>query len=164
MSEKELLTKKFINVDMNDAQISTIEKPIIGTDALATCRGVLLYSEEKKVAIVAHVSCDEYVVMDTINKIFKIIVDNKLYGVKFKYKIFPGYYPEDHYGITLILEKYFADFMPFGDEELLGNVINRDDATESCCFAFDASSGRFVTDKVFFGLDYYSVNGNGQAR
>ena len=50
MTEKELLTKKFILVDMNDAQISTEDRPIIGTQALATCIGVLLYNEEKKVA------------------------------------------------------------------------------------------------------------------
>lgn len=164
MNERELLARKFINVRMNDAQISTSERPIIGTDALSTCRGVLLYSEEKNVAIVAHVSCEEYMVMDTIDKIFKIITDNKLYRVKFKYKIFPGYYPDDHYGITSKLEEYFKDFIPFKDEELLGVVIVRDDAGESCCFAFDVDSGRFVTDKVYFDSDYIAVNGKGKGR
>ena len=46
MDEKEILTKKFILVDMADAQISTDDKPIIGTQALVTCVGVLLYNEE----------------------------------------------------------------------------------------------------------------------
>ena len=47
MNELEQNTKKFILVGMNDAKISTNDRPIIGTDALATCIGLLLYSEEK---------------------------------------------------------------------------------------------------------------------
>ena len=74
MTEKELLTKKFILVDMDDAQISTEDRPIIGTQALATCIGVLLYSEEKKLAIVAHVSSEP---IQTIDKIFKLITKYK---------------------------------------------------------------------------------------
>ena len=56
MDEKENLTKKFILVKMRDMQISTDEKPIIGTQSLATCVGVLIYSEESKKAIVAHIA------------------------------------------------------------------------------------------------------------
>ena len=52
---KEQLKQKMIIVEMNDADISTEEKPIIGTYALATCLGVLLYSEETRKAIVAHI-------------------------------------------------------------------------------------------------------------
>jgi len=103
MNDKEKLTKKFIMVGMNDAKISTEENPIIGTEALATCIGVLLYSEEKKIAIVAHVSSQP---METIDKIFDIIVKNKLYSVNFKYKIIRGYY-EEHYGVEDILKNIF---------------------------------------------------------
>lgn len=158
MSEKELLTKKFILVGMEDAKISTVEKPIIGTHALATCHGVLLYSEETKQAIVAHVPCDEYKAIDTINKIFRLIRENNLLKIKFKYKIFSGYYVEDHYNITELLEKHFTDFIPFDEKYIPENAIQKDESTESCEFAFDASNGKFVSDKVFFGTYYYIIN------
>lgn len=154
MTEKELLTKKFILVDMNDAQISTEDRPIIGTQALATCIGVLLYNEEKKVAIVAHVSSEP---MRAIDKIFNLIIENKLYSTKFKYKIITGCYDE-HYQVKELLEEYFNDFIPFGENEILHSDIQIDEQTTSKQFAFDASTGKFVTDRVFFGRDYYMIN------
>jgi len=156
MNEKELMTKKFILVNMNDAAISTEERPIIGTHALATCIGVLLYSEEKKIAIVAHVPSDPMVAID---RIFEIIIKNKLVSTVFKYKIIPGYY-EEHYNTKMLLEKYFSHFIPFSDSEIPEDAVHIDEGTTSKEFAFDASTGKFVTDKVFFGLDYYAVNGN----
>ena len=157
MDEKELMTKKFILVGMDEAKISTHEKPIIGTHALATCIGVLLYSEEKNLAIVAHVSCSEP--SEVIDKIFRIIIENKLISTVFKYKIIPGYY-EERYNIKFLLEKYFSHFVPFDEEEVPENAIHIDEEMTSKEFAFDASTGEFVTDKVFFGLDYYAVNDN----
>lgn len=74
---------------MDDTKISTKEKPIIGTQALATCIGVLLYDEENKVAIVAHISSEPIPIID---KIFNLIMKNKLYNNKLKYKIIAGYY------------------------------------------------------------------------
>lgn len=155
MSEKELMTKKMILVGMNDAKISTVDKPIIGTHALATCIGVLLYSEDKKVAIVAHVPSDPMVAIDNI---FKVIIENKLVSTTFKYLIIPGYY-EEHYDTKFVLEQYFSHFIPFDDREILETAVRVDEETTSKEFAFDASTGKFVTDKVFFGLDYYNVNG-----
>lgn len=154
MTEKELLTQKFILVDMDDAQISTEEKPIIGTHALATCIGVLLYSEEKKTAIVAHVSSEP---MRSIDKIFNLIIENKLYSTKFKYKIITGYY-EEHYQVKKLLEEHFKDFIPFGENEILHSDIQIAEETTSKQFAFNASTGKFVTDKVLFGADYYMIN------
>ena len=154
MTEKELLTKKFILVNMDDAQISTEERPIIGTHALATCLGVLLYSEEKKVAIVAHVSSEP---MCAIDKIFNLILQNKLYRTKLKYKIIPGFY-EEHYNTKELLEAHLKDYIPFGENEIPEYAVKIDDETMSKEFAFDASTGKFVTDKVLFGTDYYIVN------
>ena len=155
MGYREILTKKFTMVGVNDARISTDEKPIVGTEALATCIGVLLYSEEKKIAIVAHVSSQP---METIDKIFNIIVKNKLYSVNFKYKIIPGYY-EEHYEVEDILKKHLSHFTPFEDNEITEKDIRISEEYTSKEFAFDASTGKFVTDKVYFGLDYLSVNG-----
>lgn len=158
MSEKEMLTKKFIMVDMDDAKMSTSERPIIGTQALATCLGVLLYDEVGRQAIVAHVSSEPIKALD---KIFNIIIENKLLKVKFKYKIIWGTdrEPAEFHHVVDILEKHFSDFIPFGENELSEGGIRTDENTMSRKFAFDALTGKFVTDKVLFGTDYYVVNG-----
>lgn len=154
MNEIEQNTKKFILVGMNDAKISTNNKPIIGTDALATCTGLLLYSEAKKLAIVAHVAPDN---IEAIDKVFQIIIDNKLRNTKFKYLIIPGYYKE-HYNTIDLIEKHMTDFTPFDLSEIPENAIKRNEETTSHKFAFDASTGKFITDKVLFGTYYYILN------
>ena len=58
-NEEKINLSKLLNiVGMNSADISTFEKPIIGTQALATCFGVLLYDENQKIGIVAHFTHD----------------------------------------------------------------------------------------------------------
>ena len=52
------LTYLFKMANMNEAVISNEEKPIVGTQALATCFGLLLYDENNKTALVAHLSTD----------------------------------------------------------------------------------------------------------
>ena len=42
------LTYLFKMANMNEAVISNEEKPIVGTQALATCFGLLLYDENNK--------------------------------------------------------------------------------------------------------------------
>lgn len=156
MNDKKELTKKFIMVDMNDAMISTNDRYIIGTDALATCTGVLIYSENTKRAIVAHISSDY---MKAIDKIFNLIIKNKLYNEKLKYAIIRGTDIEahDYYGIINILLEHFKDYIPFNDNIVL-NGVGLDEKTFSNQFAFDALNGEFVTNKVLFGIDYYIVN------
>ena len=154
MTDKELLTKKFILVGMDDTKISTKEKPIIGTQALATCIGVLLYDEENKVAIVAHISSEPIPIID---KIFNLIMKNKLYNNKLKYKIITGYY-EGRPDIKKILEAHFKDFIPLEETLITSNAVITDDKIPSRQFAFDASSGKFVSDKVLFGTEYYIIN------
>ena len=154
MDEKENLTKKFIMVRMNDAQITTEEMSIIGTEALATCVGVLLYSKEKKVAIVAHASVDPMIVID---KIFELIIKNRLNSVVFKYEIIPGY-EKEHSGIEEALRRHFTHFIPFNDNEISEGDIRTNEEYISREFAFDASTGEFVTDKVYFGIEYECIN------
>lgn len=50
---KEELLQKLTLVAMDHADITTLDKPIIGTHSLAPCLGILLYDEEKKMALVA---------------------------------------------------------------------------------------------------------------
>lgn len=138
------LTKEMIIVSMNDANITTEDRPIIGTYALATCLGVLLYSEEKKKAIVAHVVASNPIY--TLDKIFNLLIKNKLLNTPIKYKIILGYYKDaiEHYNTIEILEKHFKDFIQY-DGEI---DINIDDTLGANAFAFDASTGRFVTSSI----------------
>ena len=157
MNEMIELSKKFIMVNMDDAMISTDEKPIIGTEALATCTGVLIYCEELKKAIVAHISSDYN---KTIDRIFKLIIDNKLYRFPLKYKIILGAdkgKAANYHGIIAYLEKHFKEFPMIEYRDLYQNDIMTD-KNFSNQFAFDASKGIFVTDRVFFDKDYYMIN------
>ena len=157
MNEKELNTQKMILVRMEDAKISTTEKPIIGTQALATCIGVLLYNEEKKLAIVAHIPPNEFNALITIDKIFQIIIKNKLASTTFKYIIIPGYYKEN-YKVKELIEKHFNHFTPFDEKQIPNYAIQIDENTTTHEFAFDASTGEFVTNNVYFGMEYNIVN------
>ena len=139
------MNKNLIIAGINEAKISTLENPIIGTVGLATCVGILLYSEEHKKAIVAHVSnnCGE-----CVNDTLKLIEESKLDSSPLKYVIIPGYY-KNGYGIEKILDGMYRScpkyFEPY--EVNLENVVGVSGCTHQ--FAFDASSGHFVTDKIF---------------
>lgn len=142
-------------VGMNEAGITTKENPIIGTFALATCFGILLYDEEAKEAIVAHVSTD---IVPTILKIFDLIKVNQ--KRVFKYAIIPGYYSEkeDPYDIKSTLRKLFEDIQTGNIKfEQFKNIpkdaIKKDINTPSFEFAFDSRNGKFITDKISFGID-----------
>ena len=52
------------------------------------------------------------------------------------------------------------------NEEMTDEVhVSYDTDPSSREFAFDANSGEFVTDKVYFGKDYFRINPeNGRAR
>ena len=139
------MNKNLIIAGINEAKISTLENPIIGTVGLATCVGVLLYSEEHKKAIVAHVSnnCGE-----CVNDTLDIMEEYKLDSSPLKYIIIPGYY-KNGYDIEKILDDMYKScpkyFIPF--EVNLENVVGISGCTHQ--FAFDAFSGHFVTDKIF---------------
>jgi len=158
MNEKELLTKKLIMVRKEEMEISTSEKPIIGTEALATCTAVLLYSEEEKRAIVAHTCLEvENTFWETVN----LIEENGLINTIFKYKIISGYQYNQYNIENELKEKYelYPEmFVPFKEDEIPESAIQLDESTKSYEFAFDASTGKFVTDKVLFGKDYTMLN------
>ena len=154
MEEKEKNTQAFKMVHMYEADISTDEKPIIGTDALATCIGVLLYNENKRQAIVAHVAPEQF---NIIKQITKLLIENNWLSDNIKYKIIPGYYKE-HYNTKETLEEYFSIFEKIADSELTKKDIMTNEEFTCRSFAFDSRIGKFVTDKVYFGEDYYRVN------
>ena len=49
---------------------------------------------------------------------------------------------------------------PFAKEEIPENAIITNEQFTSREFAFDASTGKFVTEKVYFGMDYNKINEN----
>lgn len=147
-------------INMNEVGITTKDNPIIGTTALATCFGILLYDEENKEAIVAHVSTN---FMPIIFKIFDLIkVDKKRI---FKYAIIPGYYSinSDPYQIKKRIENIFEDIQTNKTqfkklENIPKNAIKKDKNTPSFEFAFDANEGKFVSQEVCFELGTNNVN------
>jgi len=157
MNEIEMLTKKFILVGTDTAKISTSDKPIIGTQALATCYAVLIYSEERKVAIVAHISSKDPELV--IDKIFSILLKEKLSNTPLKYKIIDGYFPEN-IELKNDIKSRFEGFKKYQELEIPNNAIQIDEKTTSKQFAFDTTTGSFVTDKVLFGTDYLIINDN----
>lgn len=157
MKDKIKMSEKMILVNMNEVDISTDDKHIIGTYALATCVGVLLYSEEKNRAIVAHVASEwKYMVQRTIDLIFENGMENSI----IKYKIIPGNY-YNNYRIKENLEEVYASlypmFVPFSEKEFPDNAVEIDEATSSHQFAFDSLNGEFVSDKVLYGKEYFDV-------
>lgn len=160
--EKIALSKKMIMVRMDDANTTTSEKPIIGTQALATCFGILVIDKKAKKAIIAHVSSTW---QPAIIKLLKLLDFH--HSHIYNYKIFPGYYSEqeDHYHVEQDLEKFFMSigstdiqFVPFLNKDIPSNAIILDEATLSYEFAYDASICKFVTDRVLFGNDYLNAN------
>ena len=104
------LKDKFINVHMNDIQISTDEKPIIGTYALGPCMGFILYSVEYKKAIIGHISCSQLLDNNNLEKlrlqILKIIIENKLVNSSFDLMLIEGaqksIYYKDWYELDIL--------------------------------------------------------------
>lgn len=149
-------TKIFKMVHMNEINISTDDFPIIGTQGLGPCVAILVYSEEEKRAIVAHIP-------DTTKDYFPILLDiiavYNLYKKPLKYKVIKGYY-DNGYKVDELLEKKFKVyphlFIPF--ENIPNNAINVDENSTSHEFAFDANTGEFVTEKVFFGYEYNRIH------
>lgn len=149
-------TKHFKMVHMDEIDISNETFPIIGTQALGPCVGILVYSEEHKRAIVAHIADNT---LDYFPLLLDIIYAYNLTTSKLKYKVIEGYY-ENGYKIAEVLEQQFRSlpnlFIPF--DALKDNAINKDDSTTSREFAFNASTGEFVTEKVFFGYEYNQIH------
>ena len=155
--DKEENTRKLKLVSMDEVDILSLDKPIIGTQALATCVGVLLYSEKHKRAIVAHVSSDYG---NVLNNIIDMIFINDLIDDKIYYCIIPGFYKE-HYnvvkGLTEFFEKYSDLFYPMS-YDITRNCYRVDKDTNSKEFAFDSLKGIFVTNDVLFGEEYIKIN------
>lgn len=156
MNEREENTRHFELVSMYEAEVSTEDRPIIGTDALATCVGVLIYNENKKQAIVAHVAPEQY---EILYKILDLLIQNDWLSDNIKYLVIPGYY-EEHYNTKEYLEDALSSFEKMLDYKKINNGIKINEKYTCHYFAFDSRTGNFITDKVYFGEEYYKINTN----
>ena len=134
-------------VGMNEVGVSNEEYPIVGTHALATCFGILLYEENKKIAIVGHCTSNW---VSIVLKMLDIIDESD--RCTFKYLVVPGFYSEqnDIYNTKLKIETFFTmfktdkvNFEPFDREYF----ITFDEKTNSYEFEFDSKTGRFLARK-----------------
>src|SRR5574344_1157780 len=151
------LYSKLQIAEMNQIVISNKEQPIVGTWALATCHGILLYDVKNKIAYVGHAGSDyELILKEMLNLIHPI---KKTY---FEYLIIPGNCPNlDDEGRNkkdvmegilnkMMMPNYY--FIPF--EIDYHDIITVNKETKSHEFAFDAHTGKFVTDEIIFDIDH----------
>jgi hypothetical protein len=87
---------KKIRVGMNEADISTEETPIIGTDALGPCVGVLIYSPKHQKSVVIHASTEwkEAVVQALI-----LLAENEIISFENLNKSIESLYLHDKYSL-----------------------------------------------------------------
>ncbi len=191
--------KKIKYVGMNEVSISSNDQPIIGTGALGPCVGVLIYTKNKKRAVVLHTSYgweklveetlfilldNELIKEENCIKLFHILALYKRYDLfifddetiqqfiekanltisnnsnndNFEVTIIPGYY-QDNYDIAKNLKKFFQNIpqlFQINNQKLPQNAIKIQISQDLGAheFYFDASTGKFVTDKI----DYLEEN------
>lgn len=151
--DKENLNDLVLLAKMNGYVVSSDDKPIVGTNALATCIGLLMYNPFNKKASVGHFSPtdDHSKVLKMISDMYLSIFDEE--GFKVKYYIVPGFY-EEHYRTldfifdTLSRERNVFELM---DVEMDDAVVTLGEETgiPSIEFAFDTRNGTFVSKNVF---------------
>ena len=99
---------KKIRVGMNETNISTNEIPIIGTDSLGPCVGVLIYSKKNKRSLVFHASTEwkELVVQSLI-----LLAENEIISYENLKKSLENLFLHDKYDLY--------DFDPQLKQELI---------------------------------------------
>jgi len=131
---------------------SSEERPIIGTQALDTCYGILFYDRQARYGVVGHGAPSSKV--GTLYEMLRLIDDGTDKVVEFM--IVPGFRNVDYKDLSgqqeLLEEmmKYSRDskvkFVP-----LKGDIqIKLHEPTLSYEFAFDTRNCKFVSDTIFF--------------
>ena len=134
----------YINVGMNEIKITDNENTVIGTNALATCVGVILYSEKHKRAIVGHIANEPE--LNFIKMIYMLEM-NGFTDSKINYAVIGGYYYNHYelcYKLYNLFNKYKETFIPL---EYNNDDILKDEGLPSVGFIFDASTGKFINSK-----------------
>ena len=148
----ELITHSNI-ADMDQVVVSTSDKPIIGTQALDTCFGILLYDRKNKFGICGH--ADPHSIFGIVVEMLKQISSTTEGNIE--YTIIPGYRAIEQHNfkdveeIQDILRNYMSVVNPKIHFTSLKTPLNPSMPKGLLCydFAFDTISGRDVTSIVF---------------
>lgn len=137
---------------MNQIVVSTDEKPIIGTQALDTCFGILFYSRKNKFGICGHASPNNIrdITLEMLKKI-PINVEGEI-----EYVIVPGYRAMEQHNFKKIEEikmvlTYYMSMVKKIQFVSLKTSVNPTMPKGLLCydFAFDTSHGVDVTNAIF---------------
>lgn len=150
------------NVYMNEVKCTTRYGEVIGTKAIASCIGVLLYDKENKKAIVGHLNSnmyDGFEVEDAIRiyiELCNCMLDNN-FSENVSYLILPGIVGnKDRINtVALELEKYLANYEKM---DVDSSAIKIHGETESLEFIFDPGHDIFLTGKYYPNDSDYIVD------
>lgn len=138
---------------MNEIVISTDDKPIIGTQALDTCYGILLYDRDNKFGICGHASPNNTIGI-TIEMLKKISTNEERF---FEYIIIPGYRAIRQHNFHVIDEiievlNYYSSLHSNVKFISFKTSISPSMPEGLLCydFAFDTISGEDATSIIFF--------------
>lgn len=142
-------------------QLKCVQNDLIGTQAIASCIGVILYDWFSKKAIVGHFNSnmyDGFEVEDAI-RIYSKLHDEALksnFSNNVSYLIIPGIVgnKERIKKVSQELEGFLKDYKKM---EIDNDFVKINEATESLEFVFDANSGTFKTSTFYPNDINYSI-------
>lgn len=145
------LLKKTALAEMGSVVESTKDNPIIGTQALDTCYGILFYDRKSKQGVCGHAVPSQLI--SVISEMMKWL--NGRSG-NIEYMILPGFRNverHDYRGLEELSDYLFKnvseDIQLISFKDMRGGCSLHQD-TLSYEFAFDTINGNFVTEYVFF--------------
>lgn len=130
---------------------STKERPVIGTQALDTCYGIMFYDRAKKEGIAGHA-----VPSQLITVLAEMLEWLEGRTGLIEYMILPGFRNVDRkdYSGFKELHDYMLEHTPDNIKMMplkdMRSGFRLDQASLSYEFAFDTTNGEFVTEYVFF--------------
>ncbi len=149
---KNTLLSKTSLAHMGEYVKSTKERPVVATQALDTCYGILFYDREKHQALCGHAVPSSLIGM-LVRLIEELGDDERI----IEYLIVPGFRNVDRKDYSGLdeLTKYLYENKPKSIKFkplMTGGIdnVHLDARSLSYEFAFDAESGLFVTSIVFF--------------
>ena len=163
--------KKSIAMKANIARMGTMvyssaDKPIVGTQALDTCCGILFYDRINKRAVAGHEAPSS---TSVINQMLSAISDMTEKNSVWEYSVIAGFRNNEKkdFAKVQLLNKLITSYynpkvrlIPFkGDPE-----VKLHHGTLTYEFAFNSSTGQFVTYDLFFedsGYDYNDIDTRG---
>lgn len=137
---------------MDQVVVSSVQKPIIGTMALDSCFGILLYDRKNKLGICGHASPNN--IFGIVVEMLKQIPTNM--ESTFEFTIVPGYRVTEQKSFKAFNEikeilNHYMSINPKISFTSLKTTLSLHMPTGLLCynFAFDTSSGKDVTDILF---------------